>query len=126
MHANRNDLPVTLDAGAAYSRDAHWGEMNVAFEGFPAGLDTRPLFEGLPEDRCPCPHWGMLLKGRLKVLYAAGEEVITAGQAYYLPPGHNVVVEEDCELVEFSPQHAYERTLQAVAGNLEAARTTPA
>ncbi len=84
MHANRNDIPVTLEAGAAYSRDAQWGEMNIAFEGFPAGMDTRPLFKGLPEDRCQCPHWGMLFKGRLKVLYASGEEVITAGQAYYL------------------------------------------
>ncbi len=67
----------------------------------------------------------MLLKGRLKILYASGEEVIAAGQAYYLPPGHNVVVEEDCELVEFSPRHDYERTLQAVARNMEAAGTEP-
>lgn len=125
MHASKHDIPVTLEAGTAYSRDAQWGEMNIAFEGFPAGMDTRPLFNGLPEDRCQCPHWGVLFKGRLKVLYASGEEIITAGQAYYLPPGHNVVVEEDSELVEFSPQHAYELTLQTVARNLEAARTAP-
>jgi len=44
---------------------------------------------------------------------------------YYLAPGHNIVVEEDCERVEFSPQHDYERTLQAIARNMEAAQTTP-
>ncbi len=48
MHASKNDISVTLEAGAAYSRDTQWGEMNVAFEGFPSGMDTRPLFEGLP------------------------------------------------------------------------------
>ena len=99
-----SSIPVAFEAGAAYSRDAQWGDMNVAFEGFPAGMDTRPLFKGLPEDRCQCPHWGVVLKGRLRALYASSEEVITSGQAYYLAPGHNVVIEEDCELIEFSPQ----------------------
>lgn len=122
MHASKYDIPVALEAGTAYSRDTQWGEMNIAFEGFPAGMDTRPLFKGLPDDCCQCPHWGVLFKGRLKVLYALSEETIEAGQAYYLPPGHNVVVEEDSELVEFSPRHDYELTLQAVARNLEAIR----
>ncbi len=117
MHASRNEVPVTMQVGPAYSCDVQWGEMNMAFEGFPAGMDTRPLFRGLPGDRCQCPHWGMLLKGRIKVLYEADEETIHAGQAYYLPPGHNVVVEQDCELVELSPKGAYEKTLQAVARN---------
>lgn len=114
-------FPLPSKAGAAYSRDTQWGEMNVAFEGFPSGMDTRPL-RGLARRPLPMPSLGVLLKGRLKILYASGEEVIAAGQAYYLPPGHNVVVEEDCELVEFSPRHDYERTMQAVARNMEAAR----
>jgi len=53
----------------------------------------------------------MVLKGRLRILYADREEVLTAGQAYYLPPGHNVVVEEDCEVVEFSPMGEYDKDL---------------
>jgi hypothetical protein len=32
--------------------------MNVAQEVAPAGLDTTPLFKGLPDDLCQCPHWG--------------------------------------------------------------------
>ena len=33
----------------------------------PAGTDFGPLLKGLPNDRCPCPHWGYVLKGRLRV-----------------------------------------------------------
>ncbi len=119
MHATRNDIPVSFEAGAAYSRDTQWGEMNVAFEGLPAGMDTRALFKGLPHDRCQCPHWGVVMKGRLRILYADREEVLAAGQAYYLPPGHNVVVEEECELVEFSPKGEYDKTLQNVARRMQ-------
>jgi hypothetical protein len=59
----------------------------------------------------------MVLKGRLRILYADREESLTSGCAYYLPPGHNIVVEEDCELIEFSPKGEYEKTLHAVARN---------
>jgi hypothetical protein len=120
MQAALNELPLTLEALGCTSRDAEWGDMNVAYERLAAGLDTRPLFVGLPDDRCQCPHWGYLLRGRLRVLYADREETVRAGQAYHLPPGHNIVVEEAVELVEFSPGDAYARTLEAVGRNLAA------
>jgi len=35
--------------------------------------------------------------------YADGEtEVLTAGQAYYLRPGHNAHIDDDAEFVEFT------------------------
>jgi hypothetical protein len=40
----------------------------------------------------------------MRVRYADHEEVVTAGEAYYLAPGHLPVMEEDCEMVEFSPK----------------------
>ena len=93
--------------------------MNVAVEGFPAGMDTIPLFKGLPDDRCKCPRWGYLFKGRMRVKYADREEVITAGEAYYLPPGHNVVIEDDCESLEFSPKGEYQETMEVAVRNME-------
>lgn len=119
MHAHRHDIPSSLEVGDIYSRDIVWGDMNVAFEGFPAGTDTRPLFKGLPDDRCQCPHWGMMLKGRIRVLYSDREEVLEAGQAYYMPPGHNTVVEEDCELIEFSPKGEYDKVIEVAARNMQ-------
>jgi hypothetical protein len=55
-----------------------------------------------------------VLKGRARVLSGAGEETIEAGQAYHMAPGHNVIVEEDAELVEFTPVEA-ERGVEHVA-----------
>jgi hypothetical protein len=120
MHGKRQDIPVVFQSGEAYSRDAECGEMNVAFEGFPAGTDTVPLFKGLPGDSCQCPHWGYVLRGRMRIKYADHEEVISAGEAYYIPPGHNVAVEEDCEVVEFSPKGEYQKTMEVAARNMAA------
>ena len=58
------------------------------FVSFRQDVDGTPLLKGLPDDRCPCPHWGYVLKGRLTYRFADREEVFEAGDAFYLPPGH--------------------------------------
>jgi len=55
------------------------------------------------------------------VKYADHEEVITTGKAYYLAPGHLPVMEEDCEMVEFSPKDL-SRDMMAFAARNMAAR----
>ena len=120
MHGSKQDLPVSFEDGPAFSRQAEWGDMNVAVEAYPAGTDGTPLFKGLPDDRCQCPHWGYVLRGRLRVKYADREEVINAGDAYYMAPGHIPVVEEDCEVVEFSPKGEYQKTMEVAVRNYEA------
>jgi hypothetical protein len=122
MHGKKEDLPVALQDGAAYSRNAEWGEMNVAFEGFSAGMDTTPIFKELPDGRCQCPHWGYVLSGKLRFKYADHDEVISAGEAYYAAPGHNAVVDEDCEIVEFSPKEEYQKTMEAAVRFMTAMR----
>ena len=52
-------------------------------------FDLAPVLKGLPDDRCQCPHWGYVLKGRMVVTYGDREEIVNAGDAYYLPPGHS-------------------------------------
>jgi hypothetical protein len=83
-------------------------------------LDTAPLFKGLPDDRCQCPHWGYVLKGRVRVRYPDREEVIEAGDAYYLEPSHTTVFEEDTEVIEFSPKGKYQKTMEVAARNIAA------
>ena len=120
MRGSKSDIPVAMDVMGVVVRQLEWGDMNVAFESFPAGLDTEPIFKGLPDDRCQCPHWGYVLKGRIRIRYQDHDEVITAGDAYYLSPGHLPLMEEDTEIVEFSPLGEYHKTLEVVAKNIAA------
>ena len=118
MRASKRELPVAFEGDGVVSRLAEWGEMNVAREAFPAGLDTAPLFKGLPDDRCQCPHWGYVLKGRMRIRYPDREEVIEAGDAYYMEPGHLPLFEEDTEVLEFSPKGEYHKTMEVAERNI--------
>lgn len=120
MHGSKQDLPATVEAGGVVIREAEWGEMNVSLESMPAGTETAFLFKGLPDDRCQCPHWGYVVKGRLRVLYGDRAEVLSAGQAYYLTPGHTTTFDEDTEVVEFSPKGEYQKTIEIAARNFAA------
>lgn len=93
----------------------------VGFETYTADADPAPLFQGLPDDQRQCPHWGVVLRGKLAYRYADGsEDVITAGEAYYARPGHLPLFFADTEIVEFSPTDQLAQTLEVVLKNLEA------
>ena len=126
MRGNKHDLPVAYETDGAYSRQAEWGGMSVALEGASAGMDPTPLFKGLPDDRCQCPHWGYVIKGRMRVKYADREEILNAGDAYYLTPGHIAICEEDGEVVEFSPKGEYQQTMEVAFRNYQALQGQPA
>ncbi len=93
----------------------------IGFETYTADADPAPLFAGLPGDRCQCPHWGVVLKGSLIYNHADGsQDVIGAGEAYYVGPGHLPVLTAGTEIVEFSPTDALAKTMEVVLRNLEA------
>jgi len=76
------------------------------------GVDTTPLFEGLDGDLCQCPHWGYVLSGRITTTDATGaQETVAANDLFYWPPGHNVLVESDAEIVMFSPQDEHSHVI---------------
>ena len=118
MRASKRELPVAFEGDGVVSRLAEWGEMNVALETLPGGTDTAPIFKGLPDDRCQCPHWGYVLNGRMRIRYSDREEVIEAGDAYYLEPGHLPLFEEDTEVLEFSPKGEYQKTMEVAERNM--------
>ena len=119
MHAMKDQVPLVAAGDGFESRMDEWGDLVVSFETVPAGTDSAPLFKGLPGESCRCPHWGYMLKGKMIVRYDDGEETITAGQAYYMPPGHVPLFVEETEVVEFSPRKEKEATIEAVRKNLE-------
>ena len=105
MRRAMEDLPIVEDYGEGFvGRQIEWGGMIVSYEVFPAGVDATPLFKGLPDDMCQSPHWGYILKGRVRVRKPSGDEVLREGDVYYLAPGHIPVFEEDTEILEFSPR----------------------
>ncbi len=120
MRGSKHELPVAFEGAGVVSRQAEWGDLNVALEAFAAGTDPSPLFKGLPEDRCQCPHWGYVISGRIRVRYRGREEIVNAGDAYYMAPGHVPIFEEDTEVVEFSPKGEYQMMLEVVARNVAA------
>ena len=120
MHGSNNDTPVAFETNGIILREAEWGDMNVGLERFPAGTDTEPVFKGLPDNRCQCPHWGYVISGRLRVRYVDHEETLNAGDAYYMPPGHLPIFDEDTEVVEFSPKGEYQKTMEIAAQNVAA------
>lgn len=122
MRGSKQDLSLDVEEPGVAIRQAEWGEMNAALETFAAGVATAPLFKGLPDDRCQCPHWGYVVKGRVRVHYRDHDEILNAGDVYYMPPGHTTVFEEETEVVEFSPKGEYQKTIEVAAGNIAAMR----
>jgi hypothetical protein len=81
------------------------GKISCEFFSLSAGVDTTPLFQGLEGDSCQCPHWGFVLRGQLTTTDEHGaQETVNANDLFYWPPGHNVRVDADAEIVMFSPQ----------------------
>jgi hypothetical protein len=97
------------------------GGFTVGFESYGADFDAAPAFQGLPDDRCQCEHWGYVLKGQVGFRYPDREETYEAGDAYYAPPGHTPILYAGGEVVEFSPTDKLNQTMEVVSKNMEAA-----
>jgi hypothetical protein len=119
----REEAPIMVDEPVIEGRYVELDDWTVAFERFPIGSDPSPLFRGLPDDRCQCPHWGYVLTGQLTVTYSDSTETLRAGDAYYLRPGHLTVLTDGTEVVEFSPTDQLQRTMAVVGANMEAGVT---
>jgi mannose-6-phosphate isomerase-like protein (cupin superfamily) len=91
----------------------------VNFVSFRQDVDGTPMLRGLPDDRCSCPHWGYVLKGRMTYRFADHEEVFEAGDAFYLPPGHVPLAEAGSELVQFSPAAQLREVEGAILRNMQ-------
>lgn len=112
MRISKDDVDVRMDIPGATVRQhrdfgsaGSMGSISCEYFTLAAGVDTTPLFAGLPGDACQCPHWGFVLQGQLTTVDAQGQtETVLAGDLFYWPAGHNVHVDADAEIVMFSPQ----------------------
>ena len=110
MTAFRPDaLPVIQQDEGIDVRVAEAGGMTLLWSRLRKGIDFGAMLAGLPDGQCSAPHWGYMIKGRLLMRTPRGEEVYTAGEAFYWAPGHVPVALEDCECIDFAPNEAYSR-----------------
>lgn len=110
------DLPVAIKDDNVEVRMTEVGEMTVSFIRLAAGTDLGPALVGLEGDLCPCPHWGYMLEGRLRMRTAEGDHTYDAGEAFYWAPGHAPSAVTDCAYVDFSPTEQFEPVIRHIKG----------
>jgi len=112
MHIAKDDVPVKIDVPGATARQAtdfgdasSYGLISGEYFTLGRGTDIAPLLKGLDGDVCHAPHWGYMIAGQVVITYSdAPEETCAAGDLFYWPPGHSVRVDQDAEVILFSPQ----------------------
>ena len=113
--------------GPVTDRNAELDGYTVNFVEFHQDIDATPLMKGLPDDRCQCPHWGYVISGAVTFRFADSDEVVEAGDAFYLPPGQVPVCHRPgTEIVQFSPSHELQQTEDAMMRNMQAWQEAPA
>lgn len=128
MRIAKDDVDVRVDIPGAVIRQrlqfgdaSGYGEISGEYFSLAAGVDTTPLFVGLEGDLCQCPHWGFVVDGQITTTDAEGnEETVCADDLFYWPPGHNVRVDADAEIVMFSPQHEHSLVIDHMRAKAQA------
>lgn len=126
MRVLKDDVEVRMEIpGAVIRQQRNFGNVTgfsrISGEYFSlsSGVDTTPLFKGLEGDLCQCPHWGYVLRGRLTTTDAQGaRETVNANDLFYWPPGHNVKVDADAEIIMFSPEHEHTVVIDHMIGKV--------
>jgi mannose-6-phosphate isomerase-like protein (cupin superfamily) len=107
------------DHGVVEDRHGEGDGYTINFVTFREEIDSTPMLKGLPDDRCQCPHWGYVLKGRLTFGFADGDEVFEAGDAFYVPAGHTQSAEGGSEYLQFSPTAELKETEAVIMKNMQ-------
>ena len=116
---SRESAAIVEDHGPVEDRHEDVEGYTINFLTFRGDADGTPLLKGLPGDKCISSHWGYVLKGRVTFRFDDHEEVVEAGDAFYLPPGHIPIVEAGTEYVQFSPSEVFHRVTETMTRNFQ-------
>jgi hypothetical protein len=119
MRISKENVDVKMQIpGAVIRQQINFGDVSgfdkISAEYFTlsTGVDTTPLFRGLEGNLCQCPHWGFVLSGQITTTDRNGvRETVNTNDLFYWPPGHNVKVDADAEIVMLCPQHEHSRVI---------------
>jgi hypothetical protein len=128
MHIAKDRIDVKMSVPGAVIRQqmnfgdsTGYGKISGEYFTLAAGVDTTPLFQGLDGNQCQCPHWGFVLSGQITTTDETGKrETVKTHDLFYWPPGHNVKVDADAEIVMFSPQHEHSHVINHMIDKLKA------
>jgi hypothetical protein len=91
------------DAGVAKVWQDDADGYTISFMSMVEDADMAPLLKGLPDDQCPCPHWGYVMNGQVTFTFADKTETFQAGEGFYVAPGHTPAATAGTEFLLFSP-----------------------
>lgn len=128
MHVAKEDVDVKMEIPGAVIRQkmdfgdaTGLGKISCEYFTLAAGVDTTPLFLGLQGNSCQCPHWGFVLHGKLTTTDEQGaQETVKMHDLFYWPPGHNVKVDADAEIIMFSPQREHSHVINHMIEKVKA------
>jgi Cupin domain. len=117
---SKQSATTVKNFGVAEDRSADVDGYTINFVSILQTHDLAPMLKALPGGNCSCPHWGYVLKGRVIVRYDDHEEVLEAGDAFYMAPGHAPEAEAGTELVQFSPAKELAEVEAAIMKSMQA------
>jgi hypothetical protein len=126
MHITKMDIPVRVQAPGAVARQVPdfgvaEGTIGAEYFSLATGTDLAPLLVGLDGDACDAPHWGYVIQGQVVVTYTdGGTENCSTGDVFHWPAGHSVRVDDDAELILFSPKDSHGAVMDHIASKLAA------
>ena len=64
---NMDQLSVRVKGNGVDFRTKPLGELTLSWVKLDEGVDLSGATVGLPDDLCPCPHWGYVIKGMVRM-----------------------------------------------------------
>jgi hypothetical protein len=99
------------------------GGYTVCFESHSNDQDLGPLFDGLPNGECQLVRLGYVVEGAVAFRIGDRVETYSAGDAYYVPPGHVPIQYAGARVVEFSRTEQLGEAVGVLVANVERGRT---
>ena len=107
------------DLGLVEVRTAELDGITADFLVVKQPVDMTFMLKSLPDGRCQCPHFGVVLKGGFDVHYGDRVETVSAGDWFHMTPGHVPVYQIGTELIQFSPTDEMRATDEAIQRSLQ-------
>jgi hypothetical protein len=120
MQRSPMDLPAVFEGPQGTWRMTEWEGMNIEYMSFRQEVDPAQLLKSAPDSLCPCPHWGYVIKGRVRFVFADHEEICNTGDVCYVAPGHRPIFAAGTEFVAVSQAEAYRPIIDAIKQQLAA------